>query len=90
MAPALLYYTARDNTSQFRRSKEFLKLFNDYDREQARFWLEKNFPPQKHTEVLRDTGGSLFTHLPFSWLRPSFAQTPAPADRLGYSGGYFD
>lgn len=56
-----LFYTARDNASQFRRSKEFLKLFNDYDREQARVWLEKSFPPQKHTEVLRDTGGSLFS-----------------------------
>lgn len=56
-----LFYTARDNRSQFRRSKEFLKMFNDYDREQARVWLEKNFPPQKHTEVLRDTGGSLFS-----------------------------
>ena len=56
-----LFYTARDNTPQFRCSKEFLKLFNDYDREQARVWLEKNFPPQKHTEVLRDTGGSLFS-----------------------------
>lgn len=69
-----LFYTARDNTSQFRRSKEFLKLFNDYDREQARVWLEKSFPPQKHTEVLRDTGGSLFS----------------AAVRLAKENGHFD
>jgi len=56
-----LFYTARDKHPQAWRSKEFLKLFNDYDREQTRIWLEKNFPPQKHTEVLRDTGGSLFS-----------------------------
>ena len=53
-------YTDRGKRPQFRRSVEFLKLFHDYDREAARFWLEKNFPPQKHTEVFRDTGGSLF------------------------------
>ena len=46
-----LFYTSRDNRSQRQRSKEFLEMFNDYDREQARVWLEKNFPPQKHTEV---------------------------------------
>ena len=56
-----LFYTSRDNRSQRQRSKEFLEMFNDYDREQARVWLEKNFPPQKHTEVFRDTGGSLFS-----------------------------
>ena len=56
-----LFYTARDKHPQAQRSKEFLKLFNDYDREQVRVWLEKNFPPQKHTEVFRDTGGSLFS-----------------------------
>lgn len=55
-----LFYTARDKRGQFRRSTQFLDLFNDYDREQARLWLETNFPSQKHTEVFRDTGGSLF------------------------------
>lgn len=54
------FYRRRDKSSQFQRSKKFLELFHDYDREQARLWLEKTFPPQKHTEVLRDTGGSLF------------------------------
>ena len=69
-----LFYTARDNKSQPRRIKEFLKLFNDYDREQAKVWLEKNFPPQKHTEVFRDTGGSLFS----------------PAVRVAKEHGHFD
>lgn len=55
-----LFYKSRDKRAQFRRSVEFLNLFNDYDREQVRLWLEKNFPPEKHTEVFRDTGGSLF------------------------------
>lgn len=55
------FYRRRDKTSQFRRSTKFLDLFHDYDREAARLWLEKTFPPQKHTEVLRDTGGSLFS-----------------------------
>ena len=54
------FYRRRDKLPQFQRSKKFLELFHDYDREQARLWLEKTFPPQKHTEVLRDTGGSLF------------------------------
>ena len=51
----------RDGRTQFRRSKEFLDLFHDWYREDARLWLEKRFPPQKHTEVFRDTGGSLFS-----------------------------
>lgn len=55
------FYRSRDKTSQFRRCTKFLDLFHDYDREAARLWLEKTFPPQKHTEVLRDTGGSLFS-----------------------------
>lgn len=54
------FYACRDDSRQFRRSTQFLDLFNDYDREQVRLWLEANFPPQKHTEVFRDTGGSLF------------------------------
>ena len=49
------FYKRRDNRKQPRRSKEFLELFNDWDREAARLWLEKNFPPEKHTEVFRDT-----------------------------------
>ena len=55
------FYKCRDQRSQFRRSKEFLNLFNDWDREAARLWLEQNFPPEKPTEVFRDTGGSLFS-----------------------------
>lgn len=55
------FYKCRDNRRQFRRSKEFLNLFKDWDQEQARLWLEKNFPPEKPTEVFRDTGGSLFS-----------------------------
>ena len=55
------FYNWHDNQSQFQRSREFLNLFNDWDREQAWLWLEKNFLPEKHTEVLRDTGGSLFS-----------------------------
>ena len=55
------FYKRRDQRSQFRRSREFLDLFHDWDREAARLWLEKNFPPEKPTEVLRDTGGSLFS-----------------------------
>ena len=55
------FYERRDVCPQFRRSKEFLDLFHAWDREQARLWLEKNFPPQKHTEVFRDTGASLFS-----------------------------
>ena len=55
------FYASRDEQRQSRRSRQFLELFHDWDREQARIWLEKNFPPQKHTEVFRDTGGSLFS-----------------------------
>lgn len=54
------FYQQRDKRPQFERSKEFLRLFKDYDREQARLWLEKNFPPQSPDEIFRDTGGSLF------------------------------
>lgn len=55
------FYTSRDEQRQFRRSRQFLDLFNDWDRERAQLWLEQNFPPEKHTEVFRDTGGSLFS-----------------------------
>ena len=55
------FYERRDKRPQFRRSAVFLELFHDYDREQARSWLEKTFPSQNPTEVLRDTGGSLFS-----------------------------
>lgn len=55
------FYGDRDKRSQWCRSRMFLNLFHDYDRERVRLWLEKNFPPQKHTEVFRDTGGSMFT-----------------------------
>ena len=55
------FYASRDERHQFQRRRQFLKLFNDWDREQARLWLEKNFPPEKPTEVFRDTGGGLFS-----------------------------
>ena len=55
------FYKRRDQRPQFQRSKEFLDLFNDWDREAARLWLEKNFPPEKPAEIFRDTGGSLFS-----------------------------
>ena len=32
------FYTRRDHRSQYRRGLEFLRLFNDWDREQARIW----------------------------------------------------
>ncbi len=59
------FYSDRDKRGQgqFRCSQQFLNLFNDWDREQVRLWLEKNFPPEKHTEVFRDTGGSLFSSM---------------------------
>lgn len=55
------FYASRDERHQFQRSRQFLRLFHDWDRESARLWLEKNFPPEKPTEVFRDTGGSLFS-----------------------------
>lgn len=55
------FYKWRDQRPQLRRSKEFLNLFHDWDQEAARLWLEKNFPPEKPTEIFRDTGGSLFS-----------------------------
>lgn len=55
------FYKRHDKYPQFRRSQQFLELFNDWDREQARLWLEKRFPLEKPAEILRDTGGSLFS-----------------------------
>ncbi len=55
------FYHWRDKRPQIVRSRQFLSLFHDYDREPVRLWLEKNFPPQSPEEVLRDTGGSLFS-----------------------------
>lgn len=55
------FYRRRDEKPQSDRSKEFLDLFHDYDRAQVRGWLERNFPPQSHSDVLRDTGGDLFS-----------------------------
>lgn len=54
------FYRRRDRRGTFRREQEFLRLFHDYDRNQARLWLEKIHPDRAHTEVLRDTGESLF------------------------------
>ena len=55
------YYKWRDKQPQLWLRRRFLDLFNDWDREAARLWLEKNYPPEKPTEVFRDTGGSLFS-----------------------------
>lgn len=55
------FYTSRDGCTQLRRSKQFLDLFHDWDRDQVWIWLEKNYPLEKPAEVLRDTGGSLFS-----------------------------
>lgn len=71
------FYKQRDSRKQFRRSKEFLEMFNDWDREAARLWLGKNFPPEKHTEVFRDTGGSLFSAV------VRMAQANGDLDRAG-------
>ncbi len=54
------YYRAQDTMPVSCRNNKFLDLFPEYHREQARLWLERKFPPQAHTEVYRDTGGSLF------------------------------
>ena len=55
------YYKWRDKQPQLWLRRRFLDLFNDWDREAVRLWLEKNYPPEKPTEVFRDTGGSLFS-----------------------------
>ena len=36
------FYASRDERHQFQRSRQFFRLFHDWDREQARLWLEKN------------------------------------------------
>jgi len=54
------FYRRRDKRETFLRDKEFLRLFHDYDRNAARLWLEENHPDRTHTQVFRDTGGSLF------------------------------
>lgn len=54
------FYRGRDRHGTFWRDQEFLRLFHDYDRNQVRLWLEKIHPDRAHTEVLRDTGESLF------------------------------
>lgn len=54
------FYRSRDRWTTFQRDQEFLRLFHDYDRNQARLWLDKIHPDQAYTEVLRDTGCSLF------------------------------
>lgn len=75
------FYKWRDQRPQFRRSKEFLDLFNDWDREAVRLWLEKNFPPEKPTEVFRDTGGSLFsTVIRMAKANGDFAKAEAVLD----------
>lgn len=75
------FYKRRDKHPQFRRSKEFLDLFNDWDREAARLWLEKNFPLEKPTEVFRDTGGSLFsTVIRMAKANDNFARAEAILD----------
>ena len=54
------FYRSRDRRGTFQRDREFLRLFHDYDRNQVRLWLEKIHPDRTHTQVFRDTGGSLF------------------------------
>lgn len=54
------FYQIRDKRKTFRQDQEFLRLFHDYDRNAARRWLEEIHPDRAHTEVFRDTGGSLF------------------------------
>ena len=55
------FYRSRDRRKTFRRDQEFLRLFHEYDRNAVRLWLEKIHPDRAHTEVFRDTGGSLFS-----------------------------
>lgn len=54
------WYCYRDGLTVFARNKQFLDLFHDYDRLQARRWLVANRPTQAHEDVLRDTSGELF------------------------------
>lgn len=77
------FYLMRDKRSQIVRSRKFLDLFHDYDREVARLWLEKNFPPQDPAEVLRDTGGSLFcSAIRLARENGDFAQADAILDYI--------
>lgn len=55
------FYASRDQRAPFWRNAQFLSLFNNWDQEQVRLWLEKSFPLEKHAEVFRDTGESLFS-----------------------------
>lgn len=55
------FYKWRDYRPQFRSKKDFLDMFNDWDREAVRLWLEKNYPSEKPMEIFRDTGCSLFS-----------------------------
>ena len=54
------FYRRRDQIGTFQFGQIFLNLFCDYDREQARIWLEENHSPQAYTQVYRATGRSLF------------------------------
>ncbi len=54
------FYRYRDKRPEFRKDQEFLRLFHDYDRNAVHLWLEENHPDRTHTQVFRDTGGSLF------------------------------
>ena len=77
------FYRIRDKQTQIARSRNFLDLFHDYDRESARLWLEKNFPPQDPAEVLRDTGGSLFcSAIHLARENGDFAQADAILDYI--------
>lgn len=58
--PRSAFYQSCDRWETFRRDQKFLRLFHDYDRNQVRLWLEKTHPERAHTQVLRDTGCSLF------------------------------
>ena len=54
------WYSQRDKLTTIERNRQFLNLFHEFDRPQARLWLEQNHPTQEHEHVLRDTGGELF------------------------------
>lgn len=54
------WYRIRDTLPRIERNRQFLDLFHNFDRPQARRWLELNHPTQEHEQVLRDTDGELF------------------------------
>ena len=90
--PRSEFYRSRDRWGTFRRDQEFLRLFHDYDRNQAQLWLEKNHPGRTHAQVFRDTGCSLFCEAlrqaeqngDFEKIRPILDYV-LPSEHEGYS-----